>query len=72
MEAHDGSQPKAYFNPYKLFVGSFIPEWLERRKEISPGAKLCYARLLRHADRETGLPGRSKRLLARSSEYRLG
>ena len=55
MEAHDGSQPKAYFNPYKLFVGSFIPEWLERRKEISPGAKLCYARLLRHADRETGI-----------------
>lgn len=37
------------FNPFHLFVGSFIPGWLERRLEISPGAKLCYARLCRYA-----------------------
>lgn len=38
-------------NPYKLFHGSFIPEWLEERptKEISLGAKLIYARLSRYA-----------------------
>jgi predicted transcriptional regulator len=28
-------------------TGSLIPEWLERSRDISPGAKLCYARLLR-------------------------
>lgn len=37
------------FNPYGLFVGSFIPQWLEVRPEISPGAKLAYARMCRHA-----------------------
>lgn len=39
------------FNPYKLFHGSFIPEWLECRpvKECSVGAKLIYARLSRYA-----------------------
>jgi DNA-binding transcriptional ArsR family regulator len=38
-------------NPYKMFHGSFIPEWLEERpiKEISIGAKLIYARLTRYA-----------------------
>jgi hypothetical protein len=38
-----------FINPYKLFVGSFIPNWLLRRTEISPGAKLCYARLCQYA-----------------------
>jgi len=36
-------------NPYKMFVGSFVPNWLEVRTEISPGAKLIYARLARFA-----------------------
>jgi Helix-turn-helix domain len=49
-------RPKAaYINPYRLFVGSFIANWLERRKELSPDAKLCYARLSRYADRRTGM-----------------
>lgn len=39
------------FNPYKMFVGSFIPTWLECRPEISPGAKLVYARMSRYAGR---------------------
>ena len=41
-------------NPYKLFHGSFIPEWLEERpiKEISLGAKLIYARLTRYAGKD--------------------
>lgn len=38
-----------YINPYKLFVGSFIPAWLEPRREISPGCKLTFARLCRYA-----------------------
>lgn len=33
------------FNPFRLFYGAFIPNWLLCRKEISQGAKLCYARL---------------------------
>ena len=40
------------FNPYRLFTGSWIPEWLLERTEISPGAKLCYARLARFAGRD--------------------
>lgn len=41
-----------FFNPYKLFVGSFIPNWLLHRKEISQGAKLCYARLCQYAGKD--------------------
>jgi hypothetical protein len=37
------------YNPYKMFVGSFIPNWLLERSEISPGAKLCFARLAQYA-----------------------
>lgn len=43
---------KRYINPYNLFVGSFIPNWLLRRGEISPGAKLCYARLAQFAGKD--------------------
>lgn len=35
-------------NPYNLFVGAFTPNWLLRRKEISQGAKLVYARLMQY------------------------
>jgi hypothetical protein len=41
--------PGEPFNPYKLFIGSFIPNWLMRRPELSQGAKLCYARLAQYA-----------------------
>lgn len=36
-------------NPYNQFVGCWIPLWLLERPEISPGAKLIYATLARHA-----------------------
>jgi len=36
-------------NPYKLFVGSFIPNWLLERTDISDSAKLLYARLSQYA-----------------------
>ena len=40
---------KKYINPYKLFVGSHIPNWLLKQTKVSPGAKLCYARLAQFA-----------------------
>jgi DNA-binding transcriptional MocR family regulator len=43
------SAAAAYINPYRLFCGSPIPEWLEPLSTISAGAKLCYARLCRFA-----------------------
>ena len=42
----------SYYNPYKKFVGSFIPNWLLCRKEVSQGAKLCFARLAQYAGRD--------------------
>lgn len=36
-----------YFDPFKRFTGTFTPEWLESRSELSAGAKLTYARLCR-------------------------
>lgn len=38
-------------NPYKLFYGIWIPNWLLERKEVSSGAKLCYGALCRFAGR---------------------
>ena len=40
------------FVPFHLFTGSFIPEWLESRKEISWGAKAVYARLCRFSGKD--------------------
>jgi hypothetical protein len=42
-------KPGDAFNPYKLFVGAFIPNWLLKRKEVCQGTKLCYARLAQYA-----------------------
>lgn len=41
-----------YINPYKLFRGSFVPNWLLCRHELSQGAKLCYARLSHFAGKD--------------------
>ena len=41
-----------HINPYRLFVGAVIPNWLLARPEVSPGAKLCYARLAQYAGRQ--------------------
>jgi len=43
------SDIKKRINPYKLFVGSFLPNWLLKRSEVTPGAKLLYARLSQYA-----------------------
>jgi hypothetical protein len=39
-------------NPYRMFTGSWIPTWLLERRELSPGAKLVYARLARFAGKK--------------------
>ena len=38
-------------NPWKSAVAAWVPNWLMERHEISPGAKLCYARLAQYAGR---------------------
>jgi biotin operon repressor len=42
-------KPGDLFNPRRRFVGSFLPAWLARREEVSPGPKLLYARLCQYA-----------------------
>lgn len=37
------------FNPHKIHLGVFIPNWLLCRSEVSGGAKLCYATLARYS-----------------------
>jgi len=39
-------------NPWRMFIGSMIPNWLQRRTEVSQGAKLAYARLAQHAGKK--------------------
>ena len=39
-------------NPWMLFTGSFIPNWLLLRTEVSAGAKLTYARLAQYAGKD--------------------
>lgn len=36
-------------NPYRMFRGAVLPNWLMRRSEVSPMAKICYARLAQYA-----------------------
>jgi hypothetical protein len=39
------------YRPFKQFTGAMIPNWLMERKEVSLGAKLCFARLAQHEGR---------------------
>lgn len=36
------------YNPYKMFVGSFLPNWLLERKDLSSADKLVWAKLAQH------------------------
>ncbi|MBN2120686.1 MAG: helix-turn-helix domain-containing protein [Candidatus Omnitrophica bacterium] len=40
------------FNPWKMFVGSFIPNVLMQSKEVTATEKLCWARLAQYAGKE--------------------
>jgi len=48
-ECDGGERLLPYINPYRLFTGSLVPNWLLERTEVSQGAKLAYARLSQHA-----------------------
>lgn len=48
----DQEPPREVINPYRAFVGSWVPNWLMERAEISPGAKLTYGRLAQHAGKD--------------------
>jgi len=41
-----------YFNPYRIFIGSFIPNCLMSYPKVSSSAKLLWARLAQYAGRE--------------------
>ena len=43
------------FNPFGLFNGVWIPEFLLSYSGISPAAKICYARLCRYCGRKTNI-----------------
>jgi hypothetical protein len=45
----DKTDTGTLFNPWNQFIGSLIPNWLLCRDEVSPGAKLCYGRLMQYA-----------------------
>jgi hypothetical protein len=38
-----------YLIPWKKWVCALCPNWLMRRRELSHGAKLCYARLAQYS-----------------------
>ena len=50
------------FRPWRQFRrASILPNWLLQQQQVSPGAKLCYARLLQHCGRhEWAWPGIEK------------
>lgn len=45
-------QPGERFNPYRLFVGAFIPNWLLTSGAVPPAAKLVYGRLAQFAGKK--------------------
>lgn len=53
-------------NPYKLFHGAFLPNWLLEKEDVSLGAKVVYAKLCQFADKKTGLAWPKQDTLAKS------
>jgi len=51
-------------NPWRRWVGIFIPNWLKDRREVSPFAKMLYAQLCFHANKNTGLAWPRRETLA--------
>ena len=45
-------QEQETINPFMMWQGSFIPNWLMRRPEVAPSAKLVYGRLCQYAGRD--------------------
>jgi hypothetical protein len=51
-------------NPFGVFLGFMVPNWLARRSDVSSGAKLCYGRLMQFNGR-TGRCNPREQILAR-------
>jgi hypothetical protein len=49
MEIDNQHTENQRINVFNLFVGSFLPNWLQRRKEISDVSKILYSRLCQYA-----------------------
>jgi len=47
-----GSAAPRRINPWRKFIGSIVPNWLQCRREINQGAKLAYARLAQYAGKD--------------------
>lgn len=43
------TREKKRINPFMRYQGGWVPNWLLRREEVSPSAKLLYARLMQYA-----------------------
>lgn len=43
---------KKYLNPYRMFLGAFLPNWLLKNTEITPSEKLTYARLCQFSGKD--------------------
>lgn len=40
------------FNPYKMYHGAYVPNWLLESNIVSLGAKLCFGKLMQYAGRD--------------------
>lgn len=40
------------YNPYRLFIGLFIPNWIAQMENLSPLAKLCFGRLAQYMGKD--------------------
>lgn len=56
------------YNPYKIFFGSYIPNWLMRTRKVNPAAKLLWALLVRHAGKN-GICYPGYEILSRETGY---
>ncbi len=52
MQAFKNGTELKFINPWKLFVGIFIPNWLIGRPELTFGAKFCYGILCQFSGRK--------------------
>ena len=50
-------------NPYRLWTGAYIPNWLLSQSEVSHGAKIIYARLSQYTE-QTGYAQPTREVLA--------
>ncbi len=50
------------FNPFNQYYGVYVPDPVLAYRDLSPGSKLCYARLLRYGGRDNNCHPRVEEL----------